>query len=95
MRVKLSSPFKLLVRIPHFLAAVTEFLLSVVAAAAAYDPVGFLTPRYYVDVQFAPGAALDPFIFMGKDHLLPVSRPIPVNGRIPLEVFKQFVEGRV
>jgi len=51
--------------------------------------------RYYVDVQFAPGAALDPFIFMGKDHLLPVSRPIPVNGRIPLEVFKQFVEGRV
>eukprot|EP00466_Bigelowiella_natans_P009739 jgi/Bigna1/76430/fgenesh1_pg.41_\ len=95
MRVKLSSPFKLLVRIPHFLTAVTEFLLSVVAAAAAYDPVGFLTPRHYVDVQFAPGAALDPFIFMGKDHLLPVSRPIPVNGRIPLEVFKQFVEGRV
>jgi len=50
--------------------------------------------RYYVDVQFAPGAALDPFIFMGQDHLLPVSRPIPINGRIPMEKFKQFVQGK-
>ncbi len=46
--------------------------------------------RYYVDVQFAPGAALDPFVFMGEDHLLPVSRPIPI-GRVPLSKFQDFV----
>jgi len=50
--------------------------------------------RFYVDVQFAPGAALDPFIFMGQDHLLPVSRPIPVNGRVPLAKFKDFIHGK-
>lgn len=27
--------------------------------------------RFYVNVQFSPGAALDPFIFAEPDHLLP------------------------
>lgn len=43
--------------------------------------------RYYVNVQFSPGAALDPFIFCESDHCLPVSRPVPVNGRIPFHLF--------
>ena len=44
--------------------------------------------RYYVNVQFSPGAALDPFIFSEEGHTLPVSRPVPVNGRIPFHLFK-------
>ena len=43
--------------------------------------------RYYVNVQFSPGAALDPFIFAEDEHTLPVSRPVPVHGRIPWRVF--------
>jgi hypothetical protein len=35
------------------------------------------------------GAALDPFIFTESGHTLPVSRPVPVNGRIPYQQFKQ------
>ncbi|GAB5367520.1 hypothetical protein AAMO2058_001237500 [Amorphochlora amoebiformis] len=66
------------------------FRLFLDPTRAPNDPL-----RYYIDVQFAPGATLDPFIFMGKDHLLPVSRPIPINGRVPLEKFKEFVEGKV
>jgi hypothetical protein len=45
--------------------------------------------RFYVNVQFSPGAALDPFIFAEENHLLPVSRPVPVHGRIPLPQFKK------
>jgi hypothetical protein len=66
--------------------------------------------RFYVNVQFSPGAALDPFIFAEENHLLPVgrklllarltsfrfrgqvSRPVPVNGRIPLETFKHMFD---
>jgi hypothetical protein len=44
--------------------------------------------RFYVNVQFSPGAALDPFIFLRPRHILPVSRPVPVNGRIPWVYFK-------
>jgi inositol hexakisphosphate/diphosphoinositol-pentakisphosphate kinase len=44
--------------------------------------------RFYVNVQFSPGAALDPFIFSLPDCVLPVSRPVPVNGRVPFEDFK-------
>lgn len=44
--------------------------------------------RFYVSVQFSPGAALDPFIFVEEGHTLPVSRPVPVNGRIPFQHFK-------
>jgi hypothetical protein len=44
--------------------------------------------RFYVNVQFSPGAALDPFIFALPNHVLPVSRPVPVNGRIPFDHFK-------
>ena len=44
--------------------------------------------RFYVNVQFSPGAALDPFIFSEEGHTLPVSRPVPVNGRIPFAQFK-------
>lgn len=43
--------------------------------------------RYYVNVQFSPGAALDPFIFSEEGHTLPVSRPVPVNGRVPWHLF--------
>ena len=35
--------------------------------------------RFYVSVQFSPGAALDPFIFTEAGHTLPVSRPVPVH----------------
>ena len=45
--------------------------------------------RFYVSVQFSPGAALDPFIFTEAGHTLPVSRPVPVHGRIPFSIFKQ------
>ena len=45
--------------------------------------------RFYVSVQFSPGAALDPFIFTEAGHTLPVSRPVPVHGRIPFGIFKQ------
>lgn len=45
--------------------------------------------RFYVNVQVSSGAALDPFIFLKDQHLLPVSRPCPVNGRIPFEHFKK------
>jgi inositol hexakisphosphate/diphosphoinositol-pentakisphosphate kinase len=48
--------------------------------------------RYYVSVMFSPGAALNPFTFVEDNHMLPVSRPVPVNGRIPLVVFKQLLE---
>jgi hypothetical protein len=44
--------------------------------------------RFYVNVQFSPGAALDPFIFTEAGHILPVSRPVPVNGRVPFDRFK-------
>ena len=44
--------------------------------------------RFYVSVQFSPGAALDPFIFTEAGHTLPVSRPVPVHGRIPFNIFK-------
>lgn len=44
--------------------------------------------RYYVNVQFSPGAALDPHIFTEEGHTLPVSRPVPINGRIPFHIFK-------
>jgi hypothetical protein len=44
--------------------------------------------RYYVNVQFSPGAALDPHIFAEAGHTLPVSRPVPVNGRVPFHLFK-------
>lgn len=44
--------------------------------------------RFYVNVQFSPGAALDPFIFTETGHILPVSRPVPVNGRVPFDKFK-------
>lgn len=43
--------------------------------------------RFYVNVQFSPGAALDPFVFR-EAHTLPVSRPVPINGRIPWSTFK-------
>lgn len=43
--------------------------------------------RFYVNVQFSPGAALDPFIFTEQGHILPVSRPVPVNGRVPIHKF--------
>jgi hypothetical protein len=49
--------------------------------------------RYYVNVQFSPGAALDPFIFAEEGHTLPVSRPVPVNGRIPFHLFKLIFSG--
>ncbi len=49
--------------------------------------------RFYINVQFSPGAALDPFIFAEDGHVLPVSRPVPVNGRIPLQTFKALVQG--
>ena len=45
--------------------------------------------RFYISVQFSPGAALDPFIFNEAGHTLPVSRPVPVHGRIPFSIFKQ------
>jgi len=44
--------------------------------------------RFYVSVQFSPGAALDPFIFAEEGHVLPVSRAVPINGRIPLHLFR-------
>ena len=44
--------------------------------------------RFYVSVQFSPGAALDPFIFTEEGHTLPVSRPIPVAGRLPYSHFR-------
>jgi len=45
--------------------------------------------RMYVNIQFSPGAALDPFIFTESGHTLPVSRPVPVSGRIPFTEFKE------
>jgi Diphosphoinositol pentakisphosphate kinase 2 N-terminal domain/Histidine phosphatase superfamily (branch 2) len=45
--------------------------------------------RFYVNVQFSPGASLDPFIWVQDDHLLPVSRPVPVTGRIPFDEFRE------
>jgi hypothetical protein len=45
--------------------------------------------RFYVNVQFSPGAALDPFIFTEPQHIMPVSRPVPINGRIPFPVFRK------
>lgn len=45
--------------------------------------------RFYVNIQFSPGAAQDPFIFVESGHLLPVSRPIPINGRVPFQKFKE------
>jgi len=51
--------------------------------------------RYYVNVQFSPGAALDPFIFCESGHTLPVSRPVPVNGRVPFHLFKQIFAGEI
>lgn len=47
--------------------------------------------RFYVNVQFSPGAANDPFIFRQRGHLLPVSRPVPINGRVPWETFKKML----
>jgi hypothetical protein len=45
--------------------------------------------RLYVNVAFSPGAALDPFIYKDRtDHVLPVSRPVSINGRLPFSEFK-------
>lgn len=44
--------------------------------------------RFYVNVQFSPGAALDPFVYTFRNHILPVSRPVPVHGRVPWTHFR-------
>jgi len=45
--------------------------------------------RFYVSVSFSPGAALDPFTFLQEDHVLPCSRVVPINGRVPFDKFKR------
>jgi inositol hexakisphosphate/diphosphoinositol-pentakisphosphate kinase len=50
---------------------------------AAEDPL-----RFYVNVQFSPGAALDPFTHLQNGHMTPVSRPVPVVGRMSFAAFK-------
>lgn len=44
--------------------------------------------RFYVSIQFSPGAGLDPFVFTEPGHVLPVSRPVPVHSNMPFAVFK-------
>jgi len=48
--------------------------------------------RFYVNVLFSPGCSLDPFTFKKDGHILPVSRPTPVNGKIPLDRFKELFD---
>jgi len=44
------------------------------------------------DVPCFPVSTADPFIFSEMGHTLPVSRPVPVNGRIPFHLFKMSAE---
>jgi hypothetical protein len=50
--------------------------------------------RFYVNIQFSPGAALDPFIFSEVGHKIPVSRPTPVHGRVPWLKFRDLFLSR-
>lgn len=54
-----------------------NLLIPVRVVVADSDPLHF-----YVNVQFSPGAALDPFIFAEDNHLLPV-RGLDVPGLLP------------
>ena len=67
----------------HYLSHIV-FALFEDVTKLAIDP-----DRFFVSLHVSPGAARGPFTWTDEHHTLPVSRAVPVNGRIPFGVLHQ------